>query len=36
MPGKAAVVLADLDWLPPSRHRDMLCRLVDYVHGRTR
>jgi geranylgeranyl diphosphate synthase type II len=33
---KAAAVLAGLDWLPPSRHRDMLADLVDYVHGRTR
>ncbi|MDH6198745.1 geranylgeranyl diphosphate synthase type II [Mycobacterium frederiksbergense] len=32
----AAEVLADLDWLPPSRHRDVLGDLVDYVHGRTR
>jgi geranylgeranyl diphosphate synthase type II len=33
---EAAIVLAGLDWLPPSRHRDMLASLVDYVHGRTR
>ncbi|WP_082972233.1 MULTISPECIES: polyprenyl synthetase family protein [unclassified Mycobacterium] len=33
---KAAVALAKLDWLPHSRHRDMLADLVDYVHGRTR
>lgn len=33
---EAAAVLADLDWLPPSRHRDVLAGLVDYVHGRTR
>ncbi len=33
---EAAAVLADLDWLPPSQHRDMLTSLVDYVHGRTR
>ena len=33
---EAATVLADLDWLPPSRHRDVLADLVDYVHGRTR
>jgi geranylgeranyl diphosphate synthase type II len=33
---EAADVLADLDWLPPSQHRDMLTSLVDYVHGRTR
>ena len=33
---EAAAVLADLDWLPPSRHRDVLAALVDYVHGRTR
>ena len=32
----AAAVLSGLDWLPPSRHRDMLVNLVDYVHGRTR
>ncbi len=32
----AAAVLVGLDWLPPSRHRDMLTSLVDYVHGRTR
>jgi geranylgeranyl diphosphate synthase, type II len=32
----AAAVLASLDWLPHSRHRDMLADLVDYVHGRTR
>lgn len=33
---EAATVLAGLDWLPPSRHRDALAGLVDYVHGRTR
>lgn len=33
---KAAVALAHLDWLPRSRHRDVLADLVDYVHGRTR
>jgi len=33
---EAATVLAGLDWLPNSRHRDMLADLVDYVHGRTR
>jgi geranylgeranyl diphosphate synthase, type II len=33
---EAAAVLADLDWLPPSHHRDALVELVDYVHGRTR
>jgi geranylgeranyl diphosphate synthase type II len=33
---EAAIVLAGLDWLPRSRHRDMLADLVDYVHGRTR
>jgi geranylgeranyl diphosphate synthase type II len=33
---EAAAVLAGLDWLPPSRHRDALTHLVDYVHGRTR
>ncbi|KUI33853.1 polyprenyl synthetase family protein [Mycobacterium sp. GA-2829] len=32
----AATVLAGLDWLPASRHRDALAELVDYVHGRTR
>jgi geranylgeranyl diphosphate synthase type II len=32
----AAAVLAELDWLPASRHRDTLAALVDYVHGRTR
>jgi geranylgeranyl diphosphate synthase type II len=32
----AAEVLASLDWLPRSRHRDVLASLVDYVHGRTR
>ncbi|HTQ18085.1 polyprenyl synthetase family protein, partial [Mycobacterium sp.] len=32
----AAAVLSGLDLLPPSRHRDMLVNLVDYVHGRTR
>ncbi|KUI31327.1 phosphoesterase [Mycobacterium sp. IS-1742] len=32
----AAAALADLDWLPASRHRDALAQLVDYVHGRTR
>lgn len=32
----AATVLAGLDWLPPSRHRDAVVALVDYVHGRTR
>jgi geranylgeranyl diphosphate synthase type II len=32
----AAAILADLDWLPASRHRDALAALVDYVHGRTR
>ncbi|KUI36162.1 phosphoesterase [Mycobacterium sp. IS-1496] len=32
----AAAVLAGLDWLPPSRHREALTQLVDYVHGRTR
>jgi geranylgeranyl diphosphate synthase type II len=34
--GEAAAVLADLDWLPASQHRDVLSSLVDYVHGRTR
>lgn len=33
---EAARVLSGLDWLPPSRHRDLLSGLVDYVHGRTR
>jgi geranylgeranyl diphosphate synthase type II len=33
---RAANALSSLDWLPPSRHRDMLIALVDYVHGRTR
>lgn len=33
---KAAAALSGLDWLPPSRHRDALSGLVDYVHGRTR
>ena len=32
----AADVLGGLDWLPPSRHRDVLADLVGYVHGRTR
>jgi geranylgeranyl diphosphate synthase type II len=32
----AEAVLACLDWLPPSRHRDALRDLIDYVHGRTR
>src|ERR1700742_4225651 len=33
---KAAALLAGLDWFPASRHRDVLCDLVDYVHVRTR
>jgi len=33
---EAATALARLDWLPRSRHRDVLADLVDYVHGRTR
>jgi geranylgeranyl diphosphate synthase, type II len=33
---KAAILLAGLDWFPASRHRDVLCDLVDYVHRRTR
>lgn len=33
---KAAMQLAGLDWFPASRHRDVLCSLVDYVHGRAR
>jgi geranylgeranyl diphosphate synthase type II len=32
----AAAVLAELDWLPFSKHRDVLAALVEYVHGRTR
>ncbi|WP_396836800.1 polyprenyl synthetase family protein [Mycobacterium sp. ITM-2016-00318] len=32
----AAGVLAGLDWLPGSRHRDVLNALVEYVHERTR
>ncbi|MEO3760787.1 polyprenyl synthetase family protein [Mycobacterium sp. B14F4] len=32
----AAAVLGSLDWLPASRHRDVLAGLVEYVHGRTR
>lgn len=32
----AARALAGIDWLPPSRHRDMLTELVEFVHGRTR
>lgn len=33
---EAAAVLAGLDWLPASQHRDALADLVEYVHGRTR
>jgi geranylgeranyl diphosphate synthase, type II len=33
---KAAAVLLELDWLPPSHHRDALASLVEFVHGRTR
>jgi geranylgeranyl diphosphate synthase, type II len=33
---EAAKLLSALDWLPPSQHRDVLAKLVDYVHGRTR
>jgi geranylgeranyl diphosphate synthase type II len=33
---EAAAVLSGLDWLPVSRHRDVLRGLVDYVHGRAR
>lgn len=33
---KASAELDNLDWFPPSRHRDMLADLVDYVNGRTR
>lgn len=32
----AASLLSDMDWLPDSRHREMLSSLVDYVHERTR
>jgi geranylgeranyl diphosphate synthase type II len=32
----AAAVLDGIDWLPASKHRDMLAALIDYVHGRTR
>jgi geranylgeranyl diphosphate synthase type II len=32
----ATAVLSGLDWLPPSRHRDAVVALVDYVHRRTR
>jgi geranylgeranyl diphosphate synthase type II len=32
----AAAVLSSLDWLPPSRHRDALVALVDFVHRRAR
>ncbi|WKG06108.1 polyprenyl synthetase family protein [Mycolicibacterium sp. HK-90] len=33
---QAEASLADLDWLPPSHHREALTDLVAYVHGRTR
>jgi geranylgeranyl diphosphate synthase type II len=33
---EAAAILGGLEWLPQSRHRDVLASLVDYVHGRTR
>ncbi len=33
---EASAVLSGLDWLPVSRHRDVLCSLADYVHGRAR
>jgi geranylgeranyl diphosphate synthase type II len=33
---QAATVLSGLDWLPPSRHRDALAALVDYVNARSR
>jgi geranylgeranyl diphosphate synthase, type II len=33
---EAAKTLASLDWLPSSRHRDVLADLVDYVHRRAR
>jgi geranylgeranyl diphosphate synthase type II len=32
----AATALGNLAWMPPSRHRDVLSALVDYVHERTR
>ncbi|HEY1971973.1 MAG TPA: polyprenyl synthetase family protein [Pseudonocardia sp.] len=33
---QAAAELASFDWFPASHHRDVLTRLVDYVHERTR
>jgi geranylgeranyl diphosphate synthase, type II len=33
---RAAAVLASMDWLQASLHRDLLSGLVDYVHERTR
>jgi geranylgeranyl diphosphate synthase type II len=33
---KASAVLLELDWFPPSHHRDALASLVEFVHGRTR
>jgi geranylgeranyl diphosphate synthase, type II len=33
---QAADVLDDLDWFPPSHHRDVLRALVDFVHERAR
>ncbi|WP_395308114.1 polyprenyl synthetase family protein [Mycobacterium sp. AMU20-3851] len=32
----AEAVLSGMDWLPPSRHRDMLTHLIGFVHERTR
>lgn len=32
----AGEVLADLDWIPPSQHRDVLDGLVHFVHERLR
>lgn len=32
----AEAVLSGMDWLPASRHRDMLTHLTDFVHERTR
>jgi geranylgeranyl diphosphate synthase type II len=33
---RAGAVLAELDWFPPSHHRDVLGALVGFVHERTR
>jgi geranylgeranyl diphosphate synthase type II len=33
---QAGALLDGLDWFPASQHRDVLTRLVDYVHERTR